>query len=200
MSVIDQSGKTIISCPVGIGRGPLAGKVSMQDCITPVGEFVVDVVLSNQPEFNHIDKNLKAQLEKNSHFAPFVKDGSGLAKVFFTMNAQDFNRDGKPDSAYGTAFFGLHGKNTGPKLIASGNSARWYSIALHGSPDETRAIGNATSEGCIHISKAVLQRILSDRLIEVGTPVYIDDGVKRPFDVKIKSSGPDNRELVRVRN
>lgn len=200
MTVVDESGKTLLSCPIGIGRGPLRSKTDMSDCITPVGTFIVEVVLSNEPALNQIDQNRKLLISKNDRFAPFVKDGMGLANVFRTMNAQDFNRDGKPDRAYGLAFFGLRGKTTGPKLIAAGPSARWYSIALHGTPNEKEAIGGATSEGCIHVPKSDLRKILREHLIAVGTPVYIKDGSKDIGDVKRKSFADDNKELVRMRN
>lgn len=200
MSLVDESGKNLLTCPIGIGRGPLARKTSMQDCITPVGSFVVDVVLTADPKLNEIDGKRKIEISKNPRFVPLVKDGSGLAEIFQTMNRQDFNRDGKADSAYGFAFLGLDGKTTGPKLIAAGKSARWYSIALHGTPNEQKAIGHTTSEGCIHLEKAVLQKILMERLAGVGTPVYINDGAKGIKDVKRKSSADDNREQVRMRN
>lgn len=200
LSIVDRFGKTLISCPIGVGSGPLKSKSDMQDCITPVGDFVVDVVLTDDPAINQIDSKRKEQYSKNVRFAPLVKDGKGLAQVFHTMNEQDFNRDGKPDRAYGSAFLGLDGKGTGPKLIAAGKSARWYSIAMHGTPNEAKAIGAATSEGCIHISKAVLKKILSDRLIVVGTPVYIKDGEKDIGDVKRKSFANDNGEPVRMLN
>lgn len=200
MSVVNESGKTLVSCSVGIGRGPLKNKSNMQDCITPVGEFFIDVVLSDNPQFNDIAAAQRSQIARNARFAGFVKDGDGLARVFRTMNEQDFNRDGIPDRAYGCAYFGLNGKNTGPKLIAAGPSARWYSIALHGSPNEAKAIGGATSEGCIHLPQSILKRLLSEHLIGVGTPVHISDGAESGVDVKRKSSVDDNGELVRMLN
>ncbi len=200
MSVVDESGKTLLTCPVGVGRGPLKQKVDMQDCITPAGRFVIDVVLTKDPKLNQIDEHQKISISRDARFAPFVKDANGLARVFETMNLQDFNRDGKPDHAYGSAFLGLNGKCTGPKLIAAGNSARWYSIALHGTPYERTAIGSATSEGCIHVPKSVLKSLLQEYGIGVGTPVYINDGIKNEFDVKRKSSAADKKELVRMRN
>ena len=203
MSIVDAAGKTLLACPVGIGRGPLKDKVSMQDCITPSGRFVVDVVLSENLNANQIDAKSKASISSaNPRFAPFVRDAYALSKVFETMNRQDFNRDGRPDHAYGYAFIGLDGKSTGPKskLIAAGPSARWYSIGLHGTAKEAKAIGANTSEGCIHVPKAVLKSLLDKHLIGVGTPVYINDGVKAGFDVKRKSSASDNEELVRMWN
>lgn len=200
MSVVDESGKALKTCPVGVGRGPLRDKVDMQDCITPAGKFVIDVVLTADPKLNEIDERERISISKNPRFAPFVKDAKGLADVFETMNRQDFNRDGKPDRAYGYAFLGLNGKAAGPKLIAAGKSARWYSIALHGTPNEGRSIGAATSEGCIHVPDAVLKSLLGEHKIGVGTPVYINDGPKNDFDVKRKSSVADNKELVGMRN
>ncbi len=190
MQLIGPKGKALISCPIGIGRGGLKAKTGMTDCITPTGEFVVDVVLTSDANFNRIADKQKSAV--GSRYAPYVKDGAGLAKVFETMNAQDFNRDGKPDHAYGFAFIGLDGKGTGPKLIRAGNSARWYSIALHGTPNEAMAIGRATSEGCIHVPQPVLERLLREHLIDVGTPVYITDDNKLRVDVKRKSSADDD--------
>lgn len=200
MSVVDESGKTLATCPVGVGRGPLKEKIDMQDCITPEGAFVIDVVLTIDPKLNEIDEHQKISISKNPRFAPYVTDAKGLARIFETMNRQDFNRDGKPDHAYGYAFLGLDGKATGPKLIAAGNSARWYSIALHGAANEGRVIGRATSEGCIHVPKAVLKSLLNEHKIGVGTPVYINDGPKNIFDVKRKTLAPDNKRLAGMRN
>lgn len=187
MSLVDETGKTLISCPIGIGKGPLTAKTSMSDFITPTGKFVVDVVLTDDAKLNQIDPARQAELSRSPRFAPLVKDGKGLAEVFETMNRQDFNHDGKPDRAYGFAFLGLQGKLTGPKLIVAGKSARWYSIALHGTPDEAKAIGQATSEGCIHVQRAVLEKILTEHLVGTGTPVYINDRTKDNADVKSKN-------------
>jgi len=198
MQVVGRSGDALVSCPVGIGRGGLKTKTGMQDCVTPAGEFVVDVVLTSDPALNGIAEKQKAAVLPP--YAALVKDGSGLAKVFETMNAQDFNCDGKPDRAYGFGFIGLDGKVTGPKLIAAGKSARWYSIALHGTPHEAKAIGRATSEGCIHVPDKVLKRLLRERLIGVGTRVCITDDNKLRSDVKRKSSADDNKEQVNMRN
>ncbi|PZM81648.1 MAG: hypothetical protein DKT66_20840 [Candidatus Melainabacteria bacterium] len=200
LSIVNQAGRILLSCPIGVGRGPLKEKSSMQDCITPTGSFTVDVVLTDTPALNQIDQSTKEQIERNTLFRPFVKNGEGLARVFRTMNEQDFNRDGTPDKAYGRAFLGLQGKNTGPKLIAAGKSARWYSIALHGTPNEAKAIGGATSEGCIHLSSAALKKILDAHLIGVGTAVYINDGIGDVDLVKRKSFVDDNQEQVRMRN
>lgn len=192
MQLVGQSGEALISCPIGIGRGGLKTKTGMADCVTPTGEFIVDVVLTSEPELTQIADKQKLLMSKR--FASLVKDGAGRAKIFETMNAQDFNRDGKPDRAYGFGFIGLDGKGTGPKLIAAGKSARWYSIALHGSPNETAAIGKATSEGCIHVPEQVLKRLLREHLVDVGTRVYITDDNKLRSDVKRKSSADDNRK------
>jgi hypothetical protein len=200
LSIVNQAGRILLSCPIGIGRGLLKEKSSMQDCITPTGAFTVDVVLTDTPALNQIDKTTKEQIERDARFRPFVKDGDALAKVFRTMNEQDFNHDGVPDKAYGLGFLGLQGKNTGPKIIAAGKSARWYSIALHGTPNEAKAIKGATSEGCIHLSRASLKTILDAHLVGVGTPVYINDGVKDTGLVKRKSSSDDIQEQVRMRN
>ena len=76
MSVVSESGKILVSCPVGIGRGPLKNKSNMQDCITPVGEFFIDVVLSDNPRFNDIAMAQKSQIAKNARFARLVQDAA----------------------------------------------------------------------------------------------------------------------------
>lgn len=204
MSIVDDAGKVLLTSPIGIGRGSLSAKSNMQDCITPAGNFVVDVILSDDPAWNQIDSTRQNVYLKNARFSPYVHDEKGLARVFATMNAQDFNHDGKPDHAYGVAFIGLDGKQdrkvTGPKLVEAGSSVRWYSIALHGTPNEKRAIGNATSEGCIHVPADKLKLILSKRLVSVGTPVSIKDDDSIRIDVKRKSSANDNERPVRMRN
>lgn len=176
MTVCDDSGVSINGTKIGIGSGPLKTKQSMQDRITPIGEFVIDVVLTSDPKLNQIDQRRKKDIERQPRFAPFVKDKVELAKVFHTMNEQDFNQDGRPDNAYGYAFLGLHGKHTGPKLIAAGQSARWYSIGLHGTPDESKTIGQNLSEGCIHVPNRVLKTLITKNLVGVGTHVFIRDG------------------------
>lgn len=183
----DGDGRILLTTAVGIGRGALKKKTSMQDCITPTGKFRVDVILTDDPKLCAIDQLVKKTLSKNSLNANALNSPDALSTIFKTMNAVDFNRDGKSDYAYGYAFIGLDGDQTGPKLIPSGlnggNSGRfrWYSIAMHGSPNEGKAIGHATSEGCIHIKKRVLKDILARHLVGVGTQVVILDS----SDVKL---------------
>lgn len=181
----DGGGHILLTTTVGIGRGALKKKTSMQDCITPTGKFRVDVILTDDPKLCAIDPSVKETLSKNSQDAKSaLSNPEALSTIFKTMNAFDFNHDGKSDNAYGYAFIGLDGEQTGPKLIptvrnggngGNGGRFRWYSIAMHGSPNEEKAIGHATSEGCIHIKKSVLKDILARHLVEVRTQVVILD-------------------------
>ncbi|MBC8000814.1 MAG: L,D-transpeptidase [Leptolyngbya sp.] len=181
----DGDGRILLTTTVGIGRGELKKKTSMQDCITPTGKFRVDVILTDDPKLCAIDSSVKKTLSRNSLNArAALSSPDALSTIFKTMNAVDFNRDGKSDYAYGYAFIGLDGDQTGPKLVSSGlngGKVRWYSIAMHGSPNEEKSIGHATSEGCIHIKKSVLKDILARHLVDVGTQVVILDS----SDVKL---------------
>lgn len=179
LTVVDQAGKTLLACPVGVGKGPLKQKTGMQDFVTPLGDFVVDVVLTEDTDLNAISDKSKSKFA-GGPLGRFVKSPEGLADVFHTMNCMDFDHDGKNDFAYSYAFIGLDGKQTGPKLIPADHFARWYSIGIHGTPNEAKAIGQATSEGCIHVSHAMLKRLVNEKLIVVGTPVTITDGSAKP--------------------
>jgi len=177
LTINDSSGHVLLTSPVGIGRGPLKKKTSMHDCITPTGKFRIDVILAENPDDCAIDRSLKNTLAKNPHNAIAVRSPERLSALFKAMNAVDFNKDGTADGAYGFAFIGLDGEQTGPKLVPSGSGVRWYSIALHGSPHEEKAVGNATSEGCVHLKEEVLKDILNRHLVNIGTQVVIVDSI-----------------------
>jgi lipoprotein-anchoring transpeptidase ErfK/SrfK len=58
---------------------------------------------------------------------------------------------------------------------AEGNTPYWFSIALHGTPNESSDIGKANSGGCIHVEQNVLKKLVEEGAIEIGTRVIITD-------------------------
>ncbi|HEY9785117.1 MAG TPA: L,D-transpeptidase [Candidatus Obscuribacterales bacterium] len=178
MQVVSARGNVLLRCPVGIGKGGLAPKKSIADSVTPTGEFRVDVILTARPELNAIDSSMVKRFARDNTFKPYVSTAGGLAKLFANMNSLDFNRDGKPDEAYGFAYIGIDGPKTGPKLARLHKVVRWYSIGLHGTPIEKGRIGAMTSEGCIHVGQANLKRLVEERMVGIGTPVIIRDGAR----------------------
>lgn len=184
LTVNDNFGKIILEADVGIGRGGLKKKKSMSDNITPTGEFVIDLILYNDPNFNKIDPKLKEKYLK-SEFAELIRSKDGLSRLLQNMNELDFNCDGQSDRSYGIAYIGLQSMSvpktvTGPKLRYTNwegvpKTAYWYSIALHGSPDEKADIGKANSGGCVHLSQIILTRLIEERMVGIGTRVVISD-------------------------
>ncbi len=211
----DSSGNLMLSSRVGIGRGGLGCKRSMEDFVTPKGTFVVDIVLTDNESLSKVSGSLTAHYRKNSTYAPYLRSAKDLTRLFASMSSLDFDADGKPDSAYGGGYIGLdaadgayaknstpgntsgeprieknekdrranasscascHSANvvTGPKASLYQGKVYWYSIALHGTPNPQKAIGAATSGGCVHLDSATLKRLLS--LVSIGTRVDIFDG------------------------
>jgi len=178
LHVLDGEGREAWRSPVGIGAGGLGQKRSMEDRITPTGDFLVDLVLYDDPTWDAVAEATRARLaERDPDFAALLADPAGLARLRATMDQLDFDGDGQPDHAYGAAYLGLDGGGgpTGPKLRRRGPDLYWYSIALHGTPDPTR-IGQATSGGCVHLPEAVLRRLVTERIATVGTRVHVEDG------------------------
>ena len=174
--VLDEQGKITHSEAAGIGRGGLGKKSSMGDLKTPTGRFVVDLVLAPgastlavSDEVNHQDTVLQA----------FLKDRSALARLWANMDQLDFDGDGAPDHAYGSAYIGLHSPDgsavTGPKLRRYRGTPYWYSIALHGTPDPA-SLGQARSGGCVHLSAGLLHQLVAQGRLAVGAEVVIADG------------------------
>lgn len=160
--VLNADGAVAWKAPCGIGRGGLAQKKSMADAVTPTGEFVVDLILDQQPQFDQSRRALPLS----------------LAQLFQNMNTLDFNGDGRPDHAYGSAYIGLASKTaiTGPKLTTyRDGTVYWFSIALHGTPDPT-TIGKAASGGCVHLSAETLAKLIEGGVVGIGTRVTIADG------------------------
>lgn len=177
LSVRSKSGTAIFSIPVGIGRGGLGQKTQMSDLVTPTGEFVVDVILAPQSDTFEIAPALIKKYSAAKDFKELVSDRLGLQKLFNNMNSIDFDRNGSADKAYGQAYIGLHSAVavTGPKMRLFGTTPYWYSIALHGTPDEASDIGAANSGGCVHLRAADLKRLVDEGFIAIGSRIIITD-------------------------
>lgn len=184
--VFSEKGEKIFETSVGVGRGGLIQKKSMEDCVTPCGKFSVDLILFHNPKFDCISKELRLKYSKDKDFSSYVSAEEGLSRLFENMNSLDFDGDGKPDRAYGAAYIGLnpcsfaHDKGaacatvvTGPKLSKFKNTVYWFSIALHGTPKEAANIGKAKSGGCIQVPEKELRRIVENGLLTIGSTVTI---------------------------
>ncbi|MCB9674773.1 MAG: L,D-transpeptidase [Alphaproteobacteria bacterium] len=170
--LLDARGAVVASEPVGIGRGGLGEKRDMADLVTPTGTFLVDLVLTADGTRNAVSP---AAVER---FAgdPLL-EGPGLAALFRSMNGIDFDGDGVPDGAYGTAYIGLDAVDavTGPKLRRyRDGTPYWFSIALHGTPVAAN-LGAAASGGCVHVSPTLLERLVGDGILGIGSRVVISD-------------------------
>jgi len=180
MKVI-QNGKIIQSCKIGIGRGGLNRKKSMADNVTPTGRFEVDIILTSDSNLNKTSDQLLRKYKGNTKAVSYLSSGDGLKRLFANMNGLDFDGNGKPDTAYGAAYIGLNGISksgqapaiTGPKLSTYAGKDYWFSIALHGTPDEEKNLGNANSGGCVHLPKSALQTLISNETIKIGSIVEI---------------------------
>ena len=173
-----KDGKTLLKTKIGIGRGCNANasaiKRSMEDCITPTGNFSVDIILADATKSSN-SAALQQKYKNDLRAMKYLGSKTGLARLFANMNSIDFNGDGNADTAYGAGYLGLDSKDaiTGPKFSQFKGTDYWFSIALHGTPDEKRNIGQAHSGGCVQLPGAALDRALKDRLIQIGTPVNI---------------------------
>lgn len=177
LQVKNRVGKVVLRAPVGIGAGGLKKKQSMDDMVTPLGVFVVDIVLASEPEFCAVDSSVLKKYAQRSEYAKYLCSQNALSQLFNDMNRLDFDVDGKPDSAYGNAYIGLNGSPaiTGPKLSTYRGRIYWYSIALHGTSQEKDRIGQARSGGCIQIPADVLKRLLKEKMISPRMSVIIHD-------------------------
>lgn len=186
LSVEKSDGTMVLSAPVGIGKGGVVKKVSMEDLVTPTGHFVVNLVLANEPAVCKASESLKSRYRSKPQYLKFLESPEGLVRLFKNMSSLDFDGDGKDDTAYGGAYIGLaldqafapNARFNPSRIVGTGarsyqGKVSWYSIALHGTPNETFAIGNATSGGCVHLQASALQRLL--KLVSIGTPVEISD-------------------------
>lgn len=175
--LMSSDGNIIMKDGCGIGRGGLGDKTNMQDQITPTGDFAIDLILYRDPAFNQISESNREKYKNNKSYSDFVASSAGLANLFKNMSEIDFNGDGKSDAAYGAGYIGLDSASavTGPKMSIFKKTPYWFSIALHGTPDQSN-IGNAMSGGCIHLSEKTLEKLIQGRLLDIGTQVKIADG------------------------
>lgn len=175
--LLDRFGQVQHREPVGIGRGGLGEKVAMSDEVTPTGTFTVDLVLHRAGTHDAVATGVVDRFAGDPAYLRLLTGNSpGLPGLFANMNGLDFDADGRPDGAYGGAYIGLDGPQSGPKMRrhrASG-TPYWFSIALHGTPDPAR-LGAATSGGCVHVSESLLERLVTEGIIRVGSTVEIAD-------------------------
>jgi hypothetical protein len=168
-----EDGVVIQTAPVGIGRGGLGEKTGMADLITPVGDFTVDLVLSEG--FSAVDPAVLPRFSADAELAAMLAD---LPALWANMGRIDFDGDGAADGAYGPAYIGLSAPDgvTGPKLRRyRDGTIYWFSIALHGTPDPAN-IGAARSGGCVHLADALLAQLIASGAADIGSPVVIRDG------------------------
>jgi hypothetical protein len=177
--LLNANGDVVASEPVGIGRGGLATKTGMSDLITPTGTFTVDLVLTENGSHNAVDPSAVARFSKDPEFARLLSGDPGLKGLFANMNGIDFDRDGRPDRAYGAGYIGLKSDEavTGPKMrrFSRDRTAYWYAIALHHTPKRDN-IGKANSGGCVHLTETMLSRLVEERIVRIGSTVTIADG------------------------
>lgn len=174
--VMDQNGNVLFKAPCGIGKGGLKQKKNMSDSVTPTGEFTVDLILYENNSFDDILKSSADRYSKQKKYFGLISSPDGLSKLFQNMNSLDFNSDGKPDNAYGSGYLGLDSRTsiTGPKMQEYKNTPYWFSIAIHGTPDE-KNVGKMNSGGCVHLKKADLSKLIETGFIKIGTKVIIGD-------------------------
>jgi hypothetical protein len=173
LKVLSKNGTvTVYDTAIGIGRGGLGVKKNMADCITPSGDFVVDLILY-KPEYNAVEESLRKRFPEQ---AEYLDSPEGLQKLLANMSSIDFNGDSKPDTAYGAAYIGLDSSNaiTGPKMSDFNGTTYWFSIALHGTSNEKRNIGYANSGGCIQIPETILKPLIEKHIIHIGSHVKIE--------------------------
>lgn len=186
ISVFDSSGKVVLRGPVGIGKGGLLGKRNMADLVTPTGNFVVNIVLSNDQRQVKISPELRNKYKSDKAYADFLNSPEGLVRMFNNMSSLDFDGDGKGDTAYGAGYVGLAlspsagsavkrraSSIVGPGARVYQGKVSWYSIAIHGTPNPERALGKATSGGCVHVDAKNLKTLLD--IVPLGTSVSITD-------------------------
>ncbi|MBX9689589.1 MAG: L,D-transpeptidase [Candidatus Obscuribacterales bacterium] len=171
----NKNGKVLLRSAVGIGRGGLAQKKNMNDCISPAAHCKVDLVLYKNPAYNAISSELKQKYNGEKIAMTYLYSKADLSKLFANMNSIDFNGDGKADSAYGAGYIGLDSRDapTGPKLSNYKGTVYWFSIALHGTSNEKKNIGFANSGGCIQLPETVLKELIEQGRLKVGSELTI---------------------------
>jgi hypothetical protein len=177
--LVDAGGTTVETALVGIGRGGLATKQSMEDEVTPTGTFTVDLVLHRAGTKDAVSAASAGRFASVPELARLVAGDPGLPGLFANMDSLDFDGDGAADHAYGDVYVGLDAPDAvvGPKLRRHSRTGTpyWYSIALHGTPDPAN-LGAARSGGCVHVDGALLERLIDDGVLAVGATVTIADG------------------------
>jgi hypothetical protein len=168
--------KVIYKSECGVGRGGLKIKKKMSDFITPTGEFVVDLILYVKPQFNTISMLNFNKYKSSKNYSSLASPPDGLSRLFQNMNNIDFDKNGKADQAYGLGYIGLNSNRavTGPKMRMYGSVPYWFSIALHGTPNNDN-VGQANSGGCIHLSEKDITYLVENRIVKIGTQVIISD-------------------------
>lgn len=171
----NKENKIVYRVPCGVGRGGLKHKKSMGDYVTPTGTFYVDVILYKDSKYDSVAPRNINRYKGNNRYSKLVASSAGLADLFKNMNSIDFDRNGIPDHAYGDGYIGLESDVvTGPKMKMYGSKPYWYSIAIHGTPDETN-IGQAKSGGCVHLPAKDLSWLIDNNIVRIGTEVTIGD-------------------------
>lgn len=173
-----HSGEIVHQEAIGVGRGGLGEKQAMGDLITPTGRFTVDLVVTDRATHDAVSAAATERFREDAEYAGLLAD---LPTLYANMSRIDFDGDGAPDRAYGAGYIGLTSSEavTGPKMRRyRDGTAYWYSIALHGTSDAS-ALGEARSGGCVHLSEALLFRLVEEEVLTLGSPVTISDGPPR---------------------
>lgn len=184
---VDRAGHTlsvrrtdgsVTTAPVGIGRGGLVEKQAMADYVTPTGAFVVDLVLHEVGTHNAVDPSVCARFAQEPEYVELLASSAGLERLWRAMSELDFDGDGAADRAYGGGYVGLHSETavTGPKMSRYRGTARWFSIALHGTPTPEEDLGASNSGGCVHLAADVLEALIDEQVLGLGQAVTIADG------------------------
>lgn len=175
LKVFDENRVLVFQTPVGIGRGGLKKKTSMQDYVTPKGEFVVDLILYKKASYNSISKAARTSQENKPGAKGLLGSKEQLAGLLSNMNSLDFDGDGASDTAYGDGYIGLNSEAAvcGPKLSKFRGVPYWYSIALHGTADEKANIGACKSGGCVQVPASALKEIIEKAYLRLGSSVSI---------------------------
>ncbi len=171
----DNHNKIIIQTKIGLGRGASDQKKSMADCITPGGRFKVDIILSKIEQLNAVSQSVIEKYKNDNAASAYLRSAKGLLNLFGNMNSIDFDGDKKSDTAYGAAYIGLDSKEAicGPKISQYNGTTYWFSIALHGTNNEAKNIGNSNSGGCIQVPAAALKELLEKHIIHLGSTIQI---------------------------
>lgn len=194
----------------GVGRGGLKEKKftapsngKLDDEVTPLGLFTVDVVMSEDGSHDGVSDVIKERYKDDARYGEFITHEGGLNRLFKNMNKLDFNRDAYADEAYGKGYWGLNvaGEEaadakkirlswqglcysswcwvrTGPKMtihfVDGTEQVGWHSVAIHGTNRRDK-IGRASSGGAVYISSDVISRIFESGHLKLGSLVKIAD-------------------------